>query len=90
MPEGSRTPRDRRLLLAIGICTLIGSITLGIGIWGLVKPPPDWMPVQGAIAPVGEVMAGLTFLGVAVFESARRIRQGPQQPGRHASSNDPC
>lgn len=64
---------------------LLGLVCLAFGIWGTVDSAPvDSVPVQVSIAPVGLVVAGIIFLGFALFELLGRLRHGPQKSGRHA------
>ncbi len=70
----------------IGVTALVGLVCLVVGIWLLVNQSPDDLPVQLAVGPVSGIVAGILFLGFAMFEFLRRLRHGPQEPGRRARS----
>ena len=84
MLDRVRSRSDGGLTVAILAAILIGLISLGFGIWGLVYPPPEWIPVKVIVAPVGAVVAGLISIAFALYEFLHRLRHGPQRPGWHA------
>lgn len=80
VPEPSAS--DRRLLLAIAVAAIVGVTCVVGGLWGIAHSGPEdpyWLTTMS----VGGVIGGLIFIGIALAELIRRIRRGPQQPGRH-------
>ena len=63
---------ERRRSIAVGACAVVGLVGVCLGIWGLIQPPPEWMPFQVAVAPVGGIVAGVILLGFALVEMFHR------------------
>src|SRR5215210_2420723 len=74
MSDHAQRRSDRGLAVAIAGTAVIGLVSLGGGLWGLLFPPPEWLPVQVVVAPTGGIVAGIILLGFAMFEFLHRLR----------------
>jgi hypothetical protein len=64
---------------------LLGAVCLGVAVWGSQHPQGD-VPFRG-VPPEAGFVAGPIFIGFGLFEVLHRLRNGPQQPGRHTRSS---
>jgi hypothetical protein len=74
--------RDRAHLVTISAALCGGLVLIGIGVLEVLNPPR----IPGGYAPKGSggfLVSGLIFTGIAIVELVRRVRRGPQPPGRH-------
>jgi hypothetical protein len=83
MSNYRRGASDQRQVVATISAALVGMLGVGLGLWGLIAPPPDWLPFQVGVAPVGELLAGIIILGFALVALVHRIQQGEPKTGRH-------
>lgn len=83
VPDRERSVSDRRLLVAIAESASIGVVCVGVAVWATLHPPSQDQPYWLMIAPIGGVVAGVIFIGFALAELIRRLRRGPEEPGRH-------
>jgi hypothetical protein len=76
--------RADRPFLAIGSALIVGVVCLVVGVWVELRSPDmhwAWFYPLGA-----GVVVALIFIGFAAVELVHRLRQGPQEPGRHTRS----
>lgn len=71
--------RDRRFFGTCAVVLLTGLALLAWAAWDDIRDPnaPYTRGEGGALA------GGIVLVGVAGYELARRLRRGPQEPGRH-------
>ena len=82
--QGTRS-RDRHLTLAVLLLLLLGAVCIGFAVWGSQHP---WraVPFRG-VPPEAGYIPGPIFIGFGLVEVVHRLRNGPQQPGRHTRSS---
>ena len=71
--------------MAVLLSLLVGAVCIVFAIWAALHPWRDG-PYPGLPPEVGFII-GPIFIGFGILELGHRLRNGPQQPGRHARSS---
>ena len=83
--EGVRRRADRRFALVVGCVFLAACLGIAFGVWSLSQSWTDDLPFSVVASSVGGVLGGVILIGLCIAQLVRRLRDGPQEPGRHAS-----
>lgn len=84
VPERVRRA-DRRFALVLGCVFLVACLGIAFGVWSLSRPWTHDLPISVVAGSVGGVLGGAILIGLSIAELVHRLRNGPQEPGRHAS-----
>ena len=80
-----RRRADRQFFVVIAGVFLVSCLGMGYAVWSLSRPWVDDLPISVVAAAVGGVLGGAILIGLAIAELVHRLRNGAQEPGRHAS-----
>jgi hypothetical protein len=83
--EGASRRADRRFAVVVGCVFLAACLGIAFGVWSLSQPWTDDLPISVVAASVGGVLGGVILIGLSTAELVHRLRNGPQEPGRHSS-----
>lgn len=70
--------------MAVLFSVVLGAVCIVFAIWGTLHP---WREVSPrGVGPGAGFVVGPIFIGFGILEVVHRVRNGPQQPGRHTRS----
>ena len=83
--ERTRRQADRRFAVVIGCVSLAACLGIAFGVWSLSQSWTEDLPFSVIAACVSGVLGGVILIGFSIAELVHRLRNGPQEPGRHSS-----